>query len=207
MARIAPPPTGKREQNKAQNRKEILDAARTVFGEIGFEAATVRDIIRGTSLSVGAFYNYFRTKEEVFAELANDGARRFAPTLSGLRETSPDLETFVRRALSAYFEFLADEYKVRMARAPAGHGRRPHIIGQTPEMAAVFNEVKSALGRELLARHGPSIDADFAAAACISIAREVGDQMIARRPVDIEAAVNFAAAMILGGLGGLSAQS
>ena len=57
---------GKREQTKTANRLAILDAARVVFGEMGFEAATVRDIIRRTPLSVGAFYNYFRSKEEVY---------------------------------------------------------------------------------------------------------------------------------------------
>ena len=44
---------GKREQTKLANRRAILDAARQVFGELGYEAATVRDIIRRTNLSVG----------------------------------------------------------------------------------------------------------------------------------------------------------
>ena len=46
---------GKREQTKVANRQAILEAAREVFSEMGFEAATVRDIIRRTSLSVVAF--------------------------------------------------------------------------------------------------------------------------------------------------------
>ena len=65
MSQVACLSPGKREQTKTANRLAILDAAREVFGEIGFEAATVRDIIRRTSLSVGAFYNYYRSKEEV----------------------------------------------------------------------------------------------------------------------------------------------
>jgi AcrR family transcriptional regulator len=39
---------GKREQTKVANRQAILDAAREVFGELGYETATVRDIIRRT---------------------------------------------------------------------------------------------------------------------------------------------------------------
>ena len=35
---------GKREQTKAANRAAILDAARRVFSQIGYGAATVRDI-------------------------------------------------------------------------------------------------------------------------------------------------------------------
>ena len=67
--------TGKREQTKLANRQAILEAARITFGELGYESATVRDIIRRTSLSVGAFYNYFRSKEEI----AEAGVVAFVP--------------------------------------------------------------------------------------------------------------------------------
>ena len=40
-------------------------------------------------------------------------------------------------------------------------------------------------------------------AACIAIAREVGDQMVARRPIDTKGATDFAVAMIQSGLHGL----
>jgi hypothetical protein len=39
-------PPGKREQTKAANRAAILTAAREVFADIGFGAASVRDIVR-----------------------------------------------------------------------------------------------------------------------------------------------------------------
>src|SRR5436305_11785475 len=65
-------PLGKREQTKARNRAVILAAARKIFGELGYDATTVRDVIRATDLSVGTFYEYFRDKEEVFAAVAED---------------------------------------------------------------------------------------------------------------------------------------
>ena len=43
-------------------------------------------------------------------------------------------------------------------------------------------------------------DADYLAAACIAIAREVGDRMMARRPIDTVAACDFAVRLILGGI-------
>ena len=85
MSQVAYLPVGKREQTKVQNRQAILDAAREVFGELGYETATVRDIIRRTGLAAGTFYNYYRSKEEVFAALADDGARRFGPILKAIR--------------------------------------------------------------------------------------------------------------------------
>ncbi|MEM9739627.1 MAG: helix-turn-helix domain-containing protein, partial [Pseudomonadota bacterium] len=54
---------GRRAQSKAANRQAILEAGRSVFARLGVESATVRDIIRETSLAAGTFYNYFKSKE------------------------------------------------------------------------------------------------------------------------------------------------
>jgi AcrR family transcriptional regulator len=202
VSTIAYLPVGKREQTKVQNRQAILDAAREVFGELGYETATVRDIIRRAGLAAGTFYNYYRSKEEVFAALADDGARRFAPILKGLRGHGHSFETFVRLAISAYFGVLADEHENWAARRPIGEPHL-HIQGETPEMAAVFAEVRDALTDAISDREGPDADPDFMAAACIAIAREIGDKMLERRPIDIEAATAFAVTMILDGLRGL----
>jgi AcrR family transcriptional regulator len=199
---IAYLPIGKREQTKVQNRQAILDAAREVFGELGYETATVRDIIRRAGLAAGTFYNYYRSKEEVFAALSDDGARRFAPILKGLRGHGHSFEAFVRLAIAAYFEFLADEHNNWVARRPAGEPH-VHIQGETPEMAAVFAEVRDALSEAIADRQGPAADPDYMAAACIAIAREVGDKMLERRPIDTKGATAFAVTMILDGLRGL----
>jgi AcrR family transcriptional regulator len=47
-------------------RQRIVDAAVGVFGELGYERATVQDVVRASGLSVGAVYSYFRSKEELF---------------------------------------------------------------------------------------------------------------------------------------------
>jgi AcrR family transcriptional regulator len=193
---------GKREQTKVANRQAILDAAREVFGELGYETATVRDIIRRTGLAAGTFYNYYRSKEEVFAALADDGARRFAPILKGLRGKGHSFETFVRLAIEAYFDFIADEHRNWVARRPAGEPHL-HVQGETPEMAAVFAEIRDALVEDIAERRGPFADPDYMAAACIAVAREVGDKMLERRPIDTRGAADFAVTMILGGLKGL----
>lgn len=202
MSQVAYLPAGKREQTKVQNRQAILDAAREVFGELGYEAATVRDIIRRTGLAAGTFYNYYRSKEEVFAALADDGARRFAPILKGLRGKGTGFDDFVRQAIVAYFEFMADEHVSWIARRPAGEPH-PHVQGETPEMAAVFAEVKAAIEDAIAEGRGPVADTEYMAAACIAVAREVCEKMLARRPIDTAKAADFAVAMILNGLKGL----
>ncbi len=199
MSQITVLSTGKREQTKQANRQAILDAAREVFAEMGYETATVRDIIRRTDLSVGAFYNYFKSREEVFEALADDGARRFRPILRACWEEARDFEGYLRAAIQAYYDFVVDEHENWEARRPVGE-RHPHIPMETPEMERVFQEVRDTFAAAIEKGGAPRVDADYLAAACIAIAREVGDRMMARRPIDTHAACDFAVKLILGGI-------
>ena len=201
MSQVAYLNPGKREQTKTANRLAILDAAREVFGEIGFEAATVRDIIRRTNLSVGAFYNYYRSKEEVYDALSDDGARRFRPILHAQSAKAVDFESYLRAAVRSYFDFLAGEQDIWLT-SPANVEAMPHARN-TPEMLAVFEEVRTVFADVIDRGLAPKVDLDYLAASCIAVAREIGDRMMARRPLDVEGATEFVVNLILGGLSGL----
>lgn len=85
-------PKGKRELTKLNNREAILNSAREVFAELGYGATTVRDVIRKTGLASGTFYNYFKSKEEVFEAIMDDGMRRIRPRLKADRIRSRNFE-------------------------------------------------------------------------------------------------------------------
>jgi AcrR family transcriptional regulator len=193
-------PIGKREKTKAANRQAILIAARRVFAQLGYEAATVRDIIRGTELASGTFYNYFRSKEEVFEALADDGVRRFRPYLRMARENAKSFEDYLHSAFLAYFSFIVEDN--RQEGRPIDE-RRPHIIRMdTPEMIFVYQEVRQSLEEAVARGDAPNVDADYLACACIGAAQEVGAAMLRRTPPDIDGAADFATGLILKGLGG-----
>jgi AcrR family transcriptional regulator len=69
-------------------RKEILDGARRVFAEHGYEGATVARLEEATGMSRGAIFHYFENKNDLFVELAMEMNTRFGDTLleSGLDE-------------------------------------------------------------------------------------------------------------------------
>jgi AcrR family transcriptional regulator len=77
-------------ETRKQNRDQILGAARVVFATIGFDAATVRDIVRESGLAQGSFYNYYRTKQDVFEDVVED---IIDPLVSLLRQTRADATT------------------------------------------------------------------------------------------------------------------
>lgn len=199
MSQVVLLSAGKREQTKLANRRAILDAAREVFAELGHESATVRDIIRRTGLASGTFYNYFRSLDEVFEALADDGAARFRPILRACWEASNTFEGYVRAAIQAYFDFMAYEHETLPDHHPAGE-KHPHMRVQTPEMERVFEEVRDAFLQAMEHDAAPRVDADYLAAACIAMAREVGDKMLERRPIDTSAAADFAVKLIMGGI-------
>ena len=138
----------------------------------------------------------------MYLALSAEGARQFAPLLKAQRAQSADWNEFVRAAIGAYFLFLSDAHKTWLARRPPEEVV-PHVHGETPEMAAVFNEVREAIVDEIAMGRAPAADPDYVAAACIAIARDVGERMLTRRPIDTQGATEFAVAMIQGGLQGL----
>lgn len=50
-------------------KKKIIEAAHLFFSEKGYEKTSVNDIINRLGISKGAFYHYFRSKDEVLDEI------------------------------------------------------------------------------------------------------------------------------------------
>jgi AcrR family transcriptional regulator len=196
---------GKRERTKASNRAAILEAARQVFAELGYEATTVRDIIRRTDLASGTFYNYFKSKEELFHALHDDGVTRFRPLLRAARERSETFEDFLRLAYQAWFGFLLTDSP--LAEIQIRRPERTRVRFETPESVALFDELKSDIADILRASDEKAIDPDFLTAACIGIAQEVGERLLSRPDRDPEEATRFAVAMVKGGMAAMRGAS
>jgi AcrR family transcriptional regulator len=63
------PPITRRAMAKQRTRERLLGAARRLFAERGYEAATVRDIAAAADLSTGAVFASFADKAELFNEV------------------------------------------------------------------------------------------------------------------------------------------
>lgn len=196
------PRIGKRERTKANNKEAILNAAQEVFGELGYGAATVRDIIRKTGLASGTFYNYFKSKEEVFEALMDRGALRLRPRIREQRLKSKTLQEFIYNAYHTYFLDLYDDIaNYRMLQRNSGAVR---VKMSTPEVLAGFDEIRKFIEEYIDAGKLADLDAEFLSAAAIGIASELGDRMLMRDEFDVDGATNFAVNLLFGGLPALS---
>ncbi len=199
----AAPPSGKREQTKAQNRAAILEAAREVFGEVGYGAASVRDIIRRTGLAAGTFYNYFPDKASIFRELLDGSVARMRPRLSAARAEAADLEGFIRGGFRVYFEFIAsDPTTFQLLRRNEGTIR---TVFDTPAVDAGVAELEDDLRAAIDAGLLAPVDVSYTAAAMAGVGFEVAVRMVEREPLDVDGATEFATALFLAGLDRLAA--
>jgi AcrR family transcriptional regulator len=74
-----------RTRDPETRRAELVAIAGSLFAERGYDATTVEDIIGRAGLSKGAFYHYFRSKEDLLDALAAHAAQSALTALEGSR--------------------------------------------------------------------------------------------------------------------------
>jgi AcrR family transcriptional regulator len=175
---------GKREQTKAANRTAILDAARRVFSELGYGAATVRDIVRDTDLATGTFYNYFPDKQSVLNALLDDAAAEIRSRVRAARKESGTVEEFVEGGFG-------------LLRRNAGTIRS---MFDEPTVGAGVDELREDLAAGIRSGLLPDHDVEYMASAMVGAGFEVAVRMLEREPPDVEGAVAFVTGVFLAAL-------
>lgn len=197
------PAAGKREATKQANRAAILEAAREVFADIGFGAATVRDIVRRTGLATGTFYNYFPDKESVLVALVEESAGEARVRVRAARQQATTLESLVRDGFRAYFDYLLEDRAMsELLRRNAGTIRamfdEPSVVAGTEELA---EDLRAGVAAGLLPEH----DVEYLAAAMVGAAVEVGMRMLDSADPDPARATDVVSWVFVAGLRATSA--
>ncbi|WP_338262483.1 TetR/AcrR family transcriptional regulator [Corallococcus caeni] len=89
-----------------RTRQKLLKAAEAVFGDKGYERASIADLTRKASVALGTFYVYFPDKQSIFVEVVDElGARlrRLIAESTAACTTRLEVE---REGLRAFFEFV-----------------------------------------------------------------------------------------------------
>jgi AcrR family transcriptional regulator len=189
---------GRRERTKAANRAAILDAAREVFAEQGYEAAGVRDIVRRTALASGTFYNYFHDKDAIFEALIAETGEQARRRVRAARRSARTASEFVEGGYRAFFEFIVEEPE-RFAFMRRNLDTISNRFGATV-LPAGTEELAEDLRTAIEAGHLPPVDVDYCAHAMIAVGLELGARLAERTPPDVEGATRFASTLFLGAL-------
>ena len=94
----------RRERERVETRDKILDAARELFVEEGYDGVTMRKVAEKIEYSPTAIYVHFHDKEQLFLELCHVDYRRLAESFVQLAQIADPVER-LRRIGHAYMQF------------------------------------------------------------------------------------------------------
>ena len=186
----------------ALTRRLLLDSAVELFGEKGFHASSVQEIVEAAGLTKGAFYHHFTNKEDVLIliqdELVAVQAKIVAEILESRASAVAQLRALVRMMVlnaSRYQSQVAVFYRERrfLARERAADvDRRWDVVQQQMEQI-VQRGVESG---EL----DPRVDSRIAVAGIVGMAVWVNQWFRPDGALSIETIADELAQMALSGL-------
>jgi AcrR family transcriptional regulator len=92
----------------ADKRRQILDAAISVFATRGFHACRVSDVADEAGVAYGLVYHYFGSKEEILNTLFSE---RWQIMLDAIAEVDKQQEIPAREKLYLVASFIIDSYR------------------------------------------------------------------------------------------------
>ena len=149
---------------KTESRRQaIIAAAAEVFGEMGFDAASMSEISARVGGSRVTLYNYFSSKEELLLEVILASAvQRRDEAISALR-ASDDVEIGLRDFGTRYLKWMTSPGSLAMLRigiAQGGNsdiGRLYYERGPQPGWTAVADFLQTAIANGQLRAEAPEV--------------------------------------------------
>src|SRR5258707_4113862 len=94
----------RQERDRETVRRSILDAARDLFVDEGYQNVSIRKIAERIEYSPTAIYSYFPSKDDIFFALAEESVRLLGDCSVGPLDGLPAIER-VRRIVLRFYRF------------------------------------------------------------------------------------------------------
>ena len=139
-------------------REKILAAADGLFGEIGFDAATTRQIADNSGVNKALIHYHFGSKDELFQALLDQYYEKLTETLAGVLTDEGSVQERFDRLIDIYVDFLAENRNFsRMIQREASGGR--HVDGIVNHMLPLLQVGIDVLRREYPESFGDELEA------------------------------------------------
>jgi len=96
-------------RGKRRSRERLLKAMLLVSGELGYERASVQDVIERARASRATFYGYFADKEDCFDSAYREASEWLYQRLEAVAKRQPSWKEGLRAALAELLEFCANQ--------------------------------------------------------------------------------------------------
>ena len=84
-----------------EKKKRLLTVAKKAFAETGFAATSINFIAASAGISIGSLYKYFRSKEDLFLTIIEQGRDLLEEVLGGIVNAPEALPAKIERLLQA----------------------------------------------------------------------------------------------------------
>ncbi len=144
----------RKQQERAARRRRIQRAARSVFAERGYAKTSIEAVAKEATLSVGAIYLYFRSKEDLYISLLEDTLELLTAEL-GRISSSEEADK-----LGAAWKFLCtwaqnDTEATRVLRLCSHDNVRKQLSDEVADSIKLgFERVRTGLGEMVKAQTG-----------------------------------------------------
>jgi len=121
----------KRHRYKEEFRREILDSARDLFIDVGYEKFSMRRLAEKIEYSPTTIYHYFKNKEDLLFAICEEVAEQFLAAMRNLRTVQSKPYEALRQAMLYLVEFAFDnpnQYKVFFLDRPDVYGRQEEFM-------------------------------------------------------------------------------
>ena len=128
-------------------RQQILEGARRIFLQDGFDGASIGDIVRAAGVSKGTVYAYFPSKEKLFEALMVEDRRKQAEALFSIDENDRDVAAVLRRLGETFVQMLYAPASLELLRIVIG------ASGKFPSIGKAFFDAGPCCGTSRLGRY------------------------------------------------------
>lgn len=135
---------GLRKRKKFQARQKILTAAAQQFERQGFANTSIADIMQAAGLSVGTFYNYFGSKEEVLLTLAKNLREDVEAEISAASAVNQSAAEILERCCICTARLIDENrFILPLFISASEHSDKPEQISQSlsPGFRELFEEI------------------------------------------------------------------
>ena len=139
-------------------RDRLIDAARDAFGERGYDATSIAEILDAAGVAKGALYHHFDTKAALFDAVLDHVVQEIAEGAADRARTAPDPAAGLKAGCGAWLEMTLDPAIQRIVLLDAAA-----VVGWARAREIDDRHTLSGMRRNLerLAEQGDGLDADI----------------------------------------------
>jgi len=128
-----------------QRRQELVNAAVKLFVEKGFHKTTVREITKEFGMSMGALYDYIRTKEDILFLVCDHIFKSVSDKIEASLKSEKDTRTKLRNAIRDYFIIIdgIQDYTLLLYQETKSLNKkdRNYVLSKELELTKIFENI------------------------------------------------------------------